>query len=776
MKQYKFQIITGIVFLIIFEVYLLTTFPSFKNNDSPETITGAITLGIGHPPSYPLYSIAGKLFSVITFGNAAFKINQFSVFLTLCLLFITIYIIRRDNIAFFENGKNYLLLYVSLFILATASFVWNPAIEAKGGIYIMNLCFFALILLLYNKLLKTYNPAYLYLITFLFSLALTNHWPSTVILLPVISFVYLRHRQNINLSNVLFHILFFVLGLTPYLYLPIRGGVEGVFVFMAKPTTWELFLWTILRSGYSINPKPLADVFSLQIVEYFKLIVFGFYFLGLFIVPGIIFLYKKNKEMVFSYSFIFIIISFFVLFFNRADETIKWVIDLFMMPGMYILYLFLILGLIRTFSFIKNRIFKGVFLFILIVAVAFLGIKNYGVNNNSRNFLSYDFANNMKKTFSKNSFFMPENDFHAMTIPYLKYVEKSFKSTQHFNPFNLQFEWGKYDFKKRYGNVDLDVESVAEKVSNIIEKDADKYIFSFSTYRPELRGLSRSLYLKTKGIIFELDKKDKVNSPAIFDLYAYRGIYDTVWDYDKRLVDIYGNNLSSMAYDYFEISDYDTAISLYNKALLFPVHYQKWKLFYDLSLAYKAKNNYDEYIINLYKTVGLAPDSPLPYEALGKYYFDGRNYPISREMFESAINHGSLQKKIIEQYFEIMNTTDMQTQMIVQQNNATKLLSLGIFDQAKPLFDFLLRKKFNVVEIYKNIGLYYYKNMDYKNAIELFYNGLNNNPDGDTYVLLASSLFNVKRTNEALKVAEEGLKKYPSNQQLKYMYQRIKSK
>src|SRR5581483_3604795 len=67
-----------LVSLPVFVVYLATLNPALFRNDSPETITACFTLGVPHPPSYPLYTLLGHLFGLHLVGNPAFTINLFS--------------------------------------------------------------------------------------------------------------------------------------------------------------------------------------------------------------------------------------------------------------------------------------------------------------------------------------------------------------------------------------------------------------------------------------------------------------------------------------------------------------------------------------------------------------------------------------------------------------------------------------------------------------------------------------------------------------------------
>jgi len=83
-----------LVFLISFGLYFYTA-PRLSTNfaDSNEMIAASYTLGIPHPPGYPLYLIIGKLFSFFPIGEIAFRYSIFCAFfgaLTVALVYLTI--------------------------------------------------------------------------------------------------------------------------------------------------------------------------------------------------------------------------------------------------------------------------------------------------------------------------------------------------------------------------------------------------------------------------------------------------------------------------------------------------------------------------------------------------------------------------------------------------------------------------------------------------------------------------------------------------------------
>ncbi len=69
-----------LVFLACWAAYAHTLNPAFRADDSPETIAASVTLGIQHPPAYPLYTLMGRLFSFIPLGAPAFRLNFMAAF------------------------------------------------------------------------------------------------------------------------------------------------------------------------------------------------------------------------------------------------------------------------------------------------------------------------------------------------------------------------------------------------------------------------------------------------------------------------------------------------------------------------------------------------------------------------------------------------------------------------------------------------------------------------------------------------------------------------
>ncbi len=159
------------LFVLTFVVYLSTLSPTLGEADSFEFQVVSYTLGIAHPTGYPLYILLGKLATLLPIGNVAYRVNLISplfaslavVCLYLCLAHLT-----RHRAAS---------------LLATLAFAfsrtfWSQAVIAE--VYTLNACFVALVLYLVvevggGRLEVGGVNRRIGEIAFVYGLSLTNH-------------------------------------------------------------------------------------------------------------------------------------------------------------------------------------------------------------------------------------------------------------------------------------------------------------------------------------------------------------------------------------------------------------------------------------------------------------------------------------------------------------------------------------------------------------------------------------------------------------------------
>ena len=156
------KLFPAISFLLSFAFYLATVANTVSFFDSGELLSAAATLGISHPPGYPLYAQWEHIYSYIPLGNIAFRINMASsVFGSLAVMImylITHYLILKVFPQTKDDIKVKLTALSASLAFAFSLNHWGQTNMAE--VYAMNTFFTALIIivLLINSGLKLVVP------------------------------------------------------------------------------------------------------------------------------------------------------------------------------------------------------------------------------------------------------------------------------------------------------------------------------------------------------------------------------------------------------------------------------------------------------------------------------------------------------------------------------------------------------------------------------------------------------------------------------------------
>jgi hypothetical protein len=217
-----------LVFLFSLAVYVKTLCPAVFWWDSGELIANVAVLGIPHRPGFPIYVLLGKLFSIPPVWNFAFRVNLLSAFsASLSLAILCKAFLRSVDVFLPEMGRRReSILVSSLSFVLVSGFTYSFWIQAvRAEVYSLNALFFSLLLLLSMLHLKDQRSRYVHLFFFLFGLGLANHHLTLLSAAPAFLILFLTSasRWFFNLRRVPFYLLFWLLGLSVYAYLPIRS-------------------------------------------------------------------------------------------------------------------------------------------------------------------------------------------------------------------------------------------------------------------------------------------------------------------------------------------------------------------------------------------------------------------------------------------------------------------------------------------------------------------------------------------------------------------------
>ena len=232
----------------VFVLYVLTLAPTvlyYKRPillDSTMLQTQAAVLGMTGPTGEPTWVMLTHLFTYLPFGDVAYRANLSSAVyasVAVGLVFWAGWLLSRRLAAAVTGAL--------AFGLGTT--FWSQAVITE--IYTLNtvMIMLPIIALLFWR--ERRQNRYLLLASFLMGFALTNHLTSGLVLPTAFLFVAIVDwRKFLDWRLVLKGAGLFILGLTPYLYLPIRGSMNPP-MNEADPTTPGRFLEFV--SGSDLN-------------------------------------------------------------------------------------------------------------------------------------------------------------------------------------------------------------------------------------------------------------------------------------------------------------------------------------------------------------------------------------------------------------------------------------------------------------------------------------------------------------------------------------------
>jgi hypothetical protein len=356
----------GVVTAAFFFVLYLLTCSHVPNiaGDAPELIAGSYSLGILHPPSYPLYTLIGYVFSHIPIGSIAFRVNMLSVVahtLTLLFLFVTLMKITRNRAA----------SIISVAILGFSSLFWFYSLMAE--VFPLS-SLFAVLLILVAILVRdrwvsgnrTGSERLFLFFAFLCGLSLTHHHTILLIFPALLLFILHPLIEVIRKPKRLISaVLLFLLGLVPYIYLPIRASMNPYMNF-ADPSSLGSFYDTVARSYYGSTQLwsgPEAVNRLDMIFDYFLTLNTQVYMVG--IIVGVLGMFRMAKKRI--ADFVPLMAAFFfaaILFPWMANVEVAGIFERSTIERFYILpiiifFYFIAMGFAFIFNWIKETVYRS---------------------------------------------------------------------------------------------------------------------------------------------------------------------------------------------------------------------------------------------------------------------------------------------------------------------------------------------------------------------------------------------------------------------------------
>ncbi|MBL7647470.1 MAG: DUF2723 domain-containing protein [Candidatus Hydrogenedentes bacterium] len=414
-SDYGAAIAAGLIALL---VYGYTLAPTVTGEDSGELIGAAWTLGVPHPPGYPVWILLAHGFTWIPFGSAGWRVNLLSAICaagTVSLLVLIGLTVTRHRLASFTAAM----------IFAFSRVFWEQAMIAE--VYTLNTFFMALLLLIGLRGFREEKPGSLWAYALLAGAGTGVH--NTLILLVPFWALLAWHQmpRAMRRSRIVYagSIAFFAAGLLVHTYLPLAARHDPG-VNWGNPDTLARWLAVLRRDQFSF----MIDQYPRSLSRFSgQLATMGLFwlrdFLGLGTLMGIwgaALLFRRNRFLAafLGLSALATVLSItWMQNFEQSREWL-WVMRVFLLPAELITAIGIACALAwGAESRPRLRAFVGG----LAAATLLLSLGLHSVQSKRNYTYAEDYARNILATLPADAIYVPGADHQAFPVMYLQVVE-----------------------------------------------------------------------------------------------------------------------------------------------------------------------------------------------------------------------------------------------------------------------------------------------------------------------------------------------------------------
>ncbi|MFZ5845098.1 MAG: protein O-mannosyl-transferase family, partial [Patescibacteria group bacterium] len=314
--------------------------------DSGDLVTAAATFGIPHPPGYPLYTFLGWLLTHLPLATPAWRVGLLSTLphaATLTLVYLLVYRATRKVIP---------ALFAAVALLGNyLFFLYGTTVEvfALFDFFIISLVY------LFWRFSETRNHNYLLGASFVFGLALSHH-QVILFMLPGVFYWLWRHYKSFRKSRTPLFIFALILGLLPYLYIPIAAR-GGAIINWDRPVDWANFVRLVTRADYGTFVSSgfygaLLSQRLLSLKAYGQFLFIDLTLWGLILsAAGLIWLWRKQRQFLLFWLILLTFLGpgfFFYASFPLMNRFTLGTYERFLLPSYILLYPLVGLGLTQV--------------------------------------------------------------------------------------------------------------------------------------------------------------------------------------------------------------------------------------------------------------------------------------------------------------------------------------------------------------------------------------------------------------------------------------------
>ena len=271
-------------------------------------------------------------------------------------------------------------------------------------------------------------------------------------------------------------------------------------------------------------------------------------------------------------------------------------------------------------------------------------------NNFSKDFLEYDYAENIIKTIKTGSYFLGDGEYNTMPFYYITRVQKKDSAGRFITSLYLNYNWGIEDFKKASGlDAGMQPGQMRQNVMNLIAALAPSGSIYRSNVYHVLDNVNVPFTQRQDGVTVKIGGGEEPYFP-VFKLYSYRGIYEKFVQkkrYYTYFITQYPVAMVNQANALAETGYNNEALYLYRKSLAFPVKVSTPHIYYNMSIAYRNLNDTENERACLLKSIQLGGRIMPVYERLAAILYEKAQYNGALSAAEEAYKNGSRDPLII---------------------------------------------------------------------------------------------------------------------------------
>jgi len=643
----------GLAAIVAMLAYLRTLPPTITGEDCGEFVTAAYTLGIAHPPGYPLFCMLGKLFTIILpFGTVAWRVAFMTSFFGAATCFVVCLIIiklARHCLQDLPDATVRICAVAAAAALAVSREFWKQNVVVET--YSLNAFLMTLGMLLLLTWYETRNKRLLYAFAVTFGLGLCNHHTThflgpiyALFILSVDRRPWFRWQTYLWMAGIALGIWVVI-----HAYLPLRAMTNPPNNW-GNPSNWENFWDVVMRQqytfGFTKDPRTpdrflgQSGVFLNRYLWEFTPWLLWLPFLGIY--P----LWKRHRRalgLTFG-TFLYVVLGFILVINFDLDKESIWVNTKFWIPAYVMASVLLGVGLAWLASLKVGQLqMKWLAIPFGIAVFVCPLLTHYNASDKSDYYFAYDYAKNLLATMEPNAIYFPTADNATFPVLYLQAVEGMRRDVLIANKYGYPEEAAykdmPFDLKGQFHKIPTESEGIV--IEDWVIANTDRPVY-FTKKRPvnNIPGAT----MVNAGLLYRVSAP---KSPAPTDRdywseYEWHVDMDGLTSQAKILNKEYSAEHVASEYhfsrgrDYFDKGDIENATREMEVALA--IVGESKETLNNVATAFAEYGQLEEAKKYYEKSVALAPDYEMAMQNYAKVCMETGDYAKALSLFQRLID------------------------------------------------------------------------------------------------------------------------------------------